>query len=326
MAQNTNVASPLKDFKADYLLSRRLASGSYGKVYLVRHRKSQNWRAAKVQPCGGEAALQESRKEAEILARMDHPHIVKYHDYFEESPWKADVVRTVLVTEFLECGELFDLISSRGYVLNEEKCRTIFKQVLSAVLYLHRRGIAHLDIKPENILMTRTESFGGGRRRVKLIDFGLAVDMGRRPYVALERMCGTMELMAPEVMRTSHVSCLSDMWSLGVVLYMLLSGGVSPFWSGSEARTQRRILKGVYDFDSPRLKNISLPALDLMRQLLIVKDRYRMTAVECMNSQWVSNRIRRSSIVETGPMRSSVIKKKWKKSFERVKQKNKKLR
>ncbi len=244
MADNANhpaLQRQLSVFRSDYLLGRKLATGSYGRVYLVRHRATQEWRTAKVQSCYTDEDLQESRKEAQILAKLDHPNIVKFMDYFEEgSSVRRDSIRSVLVTEFLESGELFDLISRRGQTLSEDRCRQIFRQILSAVCYLHRRGIAHLDIKPENILMTK---MGKRKKRLKLIDFGLAVDMGTRPYVALERMCGTMELMAPEVLKTSHASCLSDMWSLGVVLYMLLSGGVSPFWAGSLVRTQRRILQ-----------------------------------------------------------------------------------
>ena len=67
-------------------------------------------------------------------------------------------------------------------------------------------------------------------------------------------MCGTLEFMSPEVMRCSHASTASDMWSLGVILYMMLSGGVSPFWAGQEYRTQRRVMRGTYNLDHPNFK------------------------------------------------------------------------
>ena len=259
MAQNVAASSDssrkrphhktVADFRASYWKSRRLAAGSYGDVYLVMHLTTRETRAAKYQKNLTHDGLEEARREARVLSRLSHRHIVRYIDYFEDplpSPSMqllkpAPGGRAIMVTEYLEAGELFDLISKRGFELREDKCRTIFRQVLSAVAYLHSLGLAHLDLKPENMLLTRVG--GGSKRRLKLIDFGLALEIGGKPYVTMERMCGTMEMMAPEVMRCSHASCASDMWSLGVILFMLLSGGVSPFWAGSIARTQRRVLK-----------------------------------------------------------------------------------
>ena len=86
-----------------------------------------------------------------------------------------------------------------------------------------------------------------GEDRLKIIDFGLARELGLYADRIPITMCGTLEFMSPEVMRCSHASTASDMWSLGVILYMMLSGGVSPFWAGSEYRTQRRVIRGIYN-------------------------------------------------------------------------------
>ncbi len=92
--------------------------------------------------------------------------------------------------------------------------------------------------------------------RLKLIDFGLAKELGLYADRIPITMCGTLEFMSPEVMKCSHASPASDMWSVGVVLYMMLSGGVSPFWAGSEYRTQRKIVRGIYDLEHPNFKQV----------------------------------------------------------------------
>ncbi len=90
--------------------------------------------------------------------------------------------------------------------------------------------------------------------RLKIIDFGLAKELGLYADRIPITMCGTLEFMSPEVMKCSHASPASDLWSVGVVLYMMLSGGVSPFWAGSEYRTQRKIMRGIYDLEHPNFK------------------------------------------------------------------------
>ena len=90
--------------------------------------------------------------------------------------------------------------------------------------------------------------------RLKIIDFGLAKELGLYADRIPITMCGTLEFMSPEVMRCSHASTCSDMWSVGVILYMMLSGGLSPFWAGSEYRTQRRVIRGIYNLEHPNFK------------------------------------------------------------------------
>lgn len=124
--------------------------------------------------------------------------------------------------------------------------------------------------------------------RLKIIDFGLARELGLYADRIPITMCGTLEFMAPEVglytfksrvefilqchfyqvMRCSHATTSSDMWSVGVILYMMLSGGLSPFWAGSEYRTQRRVIRGIYNLEHPNFKDISKAALDCIEKLL----------------------------------------------------------
>lgn len=173
--------------------------------------------------------------------------VVQFVDYFEGEQ------QSVILTEYLEGGELFQRISSADYHLTEAKCRDFTRQILKAIDFIHSKRIIHLDLKPQNIVLSKkapSESQNGSKSsaevdKLKIIDFGLARALG--PPGTGEtipiNMCGTLEFMSPEVMRCSHASPASDMWSLGVIMYMMVSGGLSPFWGGNEYRTQRNVLR-----------------------------------------------------------------------------------
>ena len=169
---------------------------------------------------------------------------MQFIDYFEGEQ------QSVILTEYLEGGELFQRISSAGYVLTEAKCRDFIRQILKGVDFIHTKRIIHLDLKPQNIVLCfkcpNSESDNiQSEDKLKIIDFGLARALG--PPSQGDRvpinMCGTLEFMSPEVMRCHHASPASDMWSLGVIMYMMISGGLSPFWGGTEYRTQRNVLR-----------------------------------------------------------------------------------
>jgi serine/threonine protein kinase len=184
--------------------------------------------------------------------------VVKYIDYFEGEQ------QSVILTEYLGGGELFEHISSTNYELTESKCRDFARQIFRAIDFIHSRRIIHLDLKPQNIVLatpfsgsgengpnshsrspspspsqSRRSSYciGAPCERLKIIDFGLARDISNSNLDSIPiNMCGTLEFMSPEVMRCSHATFASDLWAIGVILYMLTSGGLSPFWAGSEYR------------------------------------------------------------------------------------------
>ena len=168
---------------------------------------------------------------------------------------------SVILTEFLEGGELFRYISSTKYCLTEAKCQAFAKQIIRAVEFMHSKRIIHLDLKPENILLVhnlmKDPSACQSCDDLKLIDFGLARNMGKSDRLPIN-MCGTLEFISPEVMRCSHASFASDMWSVGVMLYMMISGGISPFWAGTEYRTQYLIHRAQFargGFKHPNFKH-----------------------------------------------------------------------
>lgn len=282
----------MQELRDDYWMVKRLGSGGFGKVYLVRHRRTKVYSAAKHQKITSKAILTLSRREADILRRLEHSdHIVRFVDYFESEQ------QSVIATEFLAGGELFEGISSKEFQLTEAKCRDFTRQMLLGLEFLHQRKILHLDMKPQNIMFVNHDrggeqckssgvAVGGGgaghgsaasappspappaettaAARLKIIDFGLARELPQQTDRISANMCGTLEFMSPEVMRCTFATTASDLWGLGVVLFMMVSGGVSPFWAGNDLNTQHRVVRAQYRLDYPAFANVSRHVLDLI--------------------------------------------------------------
>ena len=279
-------------------------------------------------------------------------HIVHYIDYFEGER------QSVILTEFLSGGELFKRISSSDYQLTEAKCRDFGRQILRAVEFIHSRGIVHLDLKPQNIVLVeelrpqssikndndrqlstasdltgssgcqKSKSINVGNsdsERLKIIDFGLARDMGSADQIPIN-MCGTLEFMSPEVMRCSHASFASDMWSVGVVLYMMVSGGLSPFWAGNEYRTQRLILRGQLanaGFNQSNFKDVSESAIECISHLLDVDTRTRYTTRDCLEHRWLTTAyLDTLKNLETVWIRKYLARRRWQRWFNTIRAMN----
>ena len=190
--------------------------------------------------------------------------MVQCIDYFEGE------LQSVILTEYLEGGELFQRISSEDYLLTEAKCRDFVRQILLGVEFIHNKRIIHLDLKPQNIVLCQklkegptngnSDGYLISPDELKIIDFGLARALGPTGDRVPINMCGTLEFMSPEVMRCHHASPASDMWSLGIIMYMMVSGGLSPFWGGNEYRTQRNVLRYVFiEEGGEEMPNVEVP-------------------------------------------------------------------
>ena len=328
---------PLADLRAEYWMIQKLGCGGFGKVYLIRNRQSRHYCAAKHQKWLTPDTQRNARREVSILRRLEHQnHIVLFKDYFEGEE------QSVILTEYLQGGELFQRISSKDYQLTEAKCRDFFRQILRGVDFIHSKKILHLDLKPQNIVLANPISQSvldegdglsesrrslsasmPGNDRLKIIDFGLARELGLYADRIPITMCGTLEFMAPEVMRCSHASTGSDMWSAGVILYMMLSGGLSPFWAGSEYRTQRRVIRGIYNLEHPNFKDISKAAMDCIEKLLDTDGGRRLSAAQCLEHQWLTGSyLDTLKQLETTWMRKYLAKRRWQRWFNTVKAMN----
>ncbi|KAJ1912629.1 hypothetical protein IWQ60_009578 [Tieghemiomyces parasiticus] len=219
--------------------------------------------------------LQSFTREVEILKRLTHGNIIAYHGVFEDDQYLC------ILTEFVVGGDLLSYVAARGH-LTEDQARRIFFQLLSSIRYLHEQGISHRDLKPENIMLAGNGSW------VKLTDFGLARYLSEATFVAT--MCGTPNYLAPEVIGASdgHVryTKLVDMWSLGVILFHMLTG-VLPFEGETQPQLYAAIQRGLTATHRPEFATLSPGASNLITHLLQLQPERRLPVAEAQRHAWV---------------------------------------
>uniref|UniRef100_A0A665TUC4 non-specific serine/threonine protein kinase n=1 Tax=Echeneis naucrates TaxID=173247 RepID=A0A665TUC4_ECHNA len=213
-------------------------------------------------------------QELNLLQRLQHPHIVSLIDTYETSS------SYVLVLEMADQGRLLDYVVSWGN-LTEEKVACYLRDVLEALHYLHNCRIVHLDVKPENLLVAHTSS---GQPAVKITDFGDAVQLNSAHYV--HPLLGSPEFASPELVLGEPVSITSDLWSLGVVTYVLLSGA-SPFLDESAEETCLNICQLDFSFPRDYFQGVSQAARDFVCLLLRADPSRRPPAELCLQEPWL---------------------------------------
>jgi len=218
-----------------------------------------------------EAALLD---EVAILKEMRHSHIIRLYDFFTESS------TYYLVMERMRGGELFDRIVAKAYY-NEKEARDTCKIILEAVDHCHRNKIAHRDLKPENLLLLSSKDDSA----VKIADFGFAKKV-KQPN-SLTTQCGTPGYVAPEILEGTPYDERADMWSVGVILYILL-GGYPPFIESTQRDLFRKIRKGEYEFHEEYWGTVSMDAKDLISSLLTVNPNERLSAPEGLQNLWIT--------------------------------------
>eukprot|EP00927_Polykrikos_kofoidii_P013187 TRINITY_DN15721_c0_g1_i9.p1 TRINITY_DN15721_c0_g1~~TRINITY_DN15721_c0_g1_i9.p1 ORF type:complete len:587 (+),score=90.22 TRINITY_DN15721_c0_g1_i9:24-1763(+) len=289
-AAASRVQSLSRRLEDDYDISSSvLGSGSSGNVVLGRCRRN-GARVAIKQLCekGGaagssdltaEAAAERWRNEVEVFLSLDHPHIVRLVDVYETSVGArgAGVQGISLVMECLEGGELFDRLI-KTIKFPELAARGAIRQMLLAVAYLHNVGVVHRDLKLENFMYSAP-----GLDELKLVDFGLS-RFWRRGDPCMNAVCGSSPYCAPEVFEGRHTS-QCDLWSLGVVAFILLSGHV-PF-PGDKLLQTRAIKSGCYKMTGPRWTDVSMLAQEFVMRLLVVDPNCRLNAKTALAHPWV---------------------------------------
>ena len=220
-------------------------------------------------------------REVAILKNLRHPHILHLEGAY------CSVNRIYLVTEFLAGGELFDYIIARGY-FPETESRSYLRQIASALVYLHANGIIHRDLKPENILLVKRKPFA----RLKLCDFGYAKYLDPRSLMQ-HSACGSPMYAAPEVFGNLPYSVDADVFSLGVIMFILLVG-YSPFNPSRE--DDDSMLKVVSSFSAeeafldPAWSDISEAAKDLIKMSILHGSQGRIRAADFLNHPWMLGR------------------------------------
>ncbi|XP_041422127.1 triple functional domain protein isoform X2 [Xenopus laevis] len=208
-----------------------------------------------------------------ILQSLQHPQLISLLDTFETP------ASYVLVLEIADQGRLLDYVVQWGN-LTEEKITLYLREVLEALQYLHNCRIAHLDLKPENILVDQSLT----KPTIKLSDFGDAVQLNSTYYI--HQLLGSTEFAAPEIILGNPVSLTSDIWSIGVLTYVLLSG-VSPFLDESVEETCLNICRLDFSFPDDYFKGVSQKAKEFVCFLLQGEQTKRPSAAVCLQEQWL---------------------------------------
>jgi len=214
------------------------------------------------------------RREIQIMKKLNHLNILKLYEVYE------DEEQFYLVMELVKGKELFDKIVERGMYSERDASNIIF-QVVSAVDYLHENNIAHRDLKPENLLSAGE----GDKEIVKIADFGFSKSFAEEGE-KLMTSCGSPGYVAPEILTAESYDKSVDMWSVGVIIYILLSG-YPPFYADSAPALFKKIMDVKYDFDDSVWEDISDSAKDLIRNLLVKDPAKRLTAKQCLEHPWV---------------------------------------
>ena len=250
-----------------YIILDNVGQGSYGKVKKVKHRKLNEIRAMKIV----DKKSTSSHHEIEILRKISHPNIINIFEIFE------DYKQYYIICEYCEGGELFSIISRKGF-FSEKEAAKIIQQILQAVNYLHTNNIIHRDLKPENIIFVSND-----KDIIKLIDFGTAIevkDKGKK----LKKIIGTPYYIAPEVLKENYnEKC--DVWSCGVILFILLCG-YPPFNGRSNKEIYNKIENSAPIFYDEEWNDISKEAKDLCKKMLKKNPYERFSAQECLKHNW----------------------------------------
>ncbi|CAN1250414.1 Calcium-dependent protein kinase 17 [Linum perenne] len=272
---------PMEDVKATYSIGKELGRGQFGVTHLCTHKASGELFACKTiakRKLVNKEDLDDVRREVQIMHHLTgQQNIVELKGAFE------DKHSVHLVMELCAGGELFDRIIAKGHY-SERAAASLLRTIVQIVHTCHSMGVIHRDLKPENFLLLNKDESAP----LKATDFGLSVFYKPVSHYAGEvfkDIVGSAYYIAPEVLKRKY-GPEADIWSIGVMLYILLSG-VPPFWAESEHGIFNAILRGHCDFSSDPWPLISPQAKDLVRKMLNSDPKQRLSASQVLNHPWI---------------------------------------
>lgn len=288
-SNNNSVIADQGIFKDFIIKNEAIGQGAFATVKKAIERKTGDSYAVKIinrrkaLNTGGGAMFGVER-ELEILRKLDHPNIVKLKSFYE------DMDNYYIVMELVPGGDLMDFVAANG-AIGEEATQVITKQILEGVAYVHKLGISHRDLKPDNILIMQDDPI-----LVKISDFGLAKISDTTTF--MKTFCGTLAYVAPEVITGKedslaasnpgrpNYSSLVDIWSLGCLVYVLLTSHL-PFNGKTQNQMFLKIKKGEYHESPLNSYRISQDGRDFLSVCLQVDPSRRMTAEQCLKHKWL---------------------------------------
>ena len=270
------VSQSKADPSLDYKKLNFLGEGSFAAVYRVQNRITDSIRAMKIINKSASCSPEDDKEifnEINILRTLDHPNILKIFEFYSNKESYS------IVTELCSGGELFQEIVDKG-PFNENYTAYVMFQILSAINYCHNMKIVHRDLKPENILIVDRDK--NNFPRIKICDFGTSKMFEKG---AIQRkLVGSSYYIAPEVLK-KHYDEKCDLWSCGVILYILLSGR-PPFGGENDKEIMERVALGKYDLQSSPFNKVSKSGIDLIQKLLIMDPKKRISAQDALLHPW----------------------------------------
>lgn len=292
----------------DFDVLEFLGRGKFGEVKRCKEKSTGRFMAAKFVSVQKDQEKRDVLNEIEIMKSLTHPRLIQLYDVYENKK------QMCLILELINGGELFERVINDHFTLTERLCELYVMQICDGINFMHKSNVLHLDMKPENILCLSKDG-----HRLKIIDFGLA----RRfdPKKTLKVLFGTPEFVAPEVVSYDKISYGTDMWSIGVICYVLLSG-LSPFMGDNDSQTYNNITKAEFDFDDESFEDISGEAKDFISKLLVKDLNQRMLANQCLSHPWLDKEVIPApakenvddKVINTKNLRRFVIRRRWQKA------------
>jgi len=283
-----------------------LGTGAFSKVFSAECRFEPGTMVAikcidKKALKGKEESLE---NEIKVLRKLRHQNIVQLYDTYDEKAY------VYLVMELVTGGELFDRIVAKGSY-TERDASNLIRQVLEAVAFMHKNGVVHRDLKPENLLYYNQDEDS----KIMISDFGLSKT---EESGIMATACGTPGYVAPEVLQQKPYGKAVDVWSIGVIAYILLCG-YPPFYDENDANLFAQIIKGEYEFDSPYWDEISDSAKDFISHLMCCNPEMRYTCERALQHPWISGNTARTKdihgSVATHLRKSLLAKRNWRKAY-----------
>lgn len=318
------VRKDAKDFEKQpcieekYTIKELLGTGAFSEVRLCENRETGQAFAVKIIDKKALKGKEDSlENEIRVLKRFSakrnasdaektlftHPNIVQLFETYE------DKSKVYLIMELVTGGELFDRIVEKGsYTEKDASC--LIRQVLEAVDYMHEQGVVHRDLKPENLLYYSSAEDS----KIMISDFGLS-KMEDSGFMATA--CGTPGYVAPEVLAQKPYGKAVDVWSIGVISYILLCG-YPPFYDENDANLFAQILKGEFEFDPPYWDEISDSAKDFIKNLMCVNVEKRYTCKQALAHPWISGNAASSKNIHgtvSEQLRKNFAKSRWKQAY-----------
>ncbi|XP_030649923.1 myosin light chain kinase, smooth muscle [Chanos chanos] len=287
-----------------YNVLEKLGVGKFGQVFRLTHKETGRVCAGKFYKGRRLKEREAAKKEIELMNSLHHPKLVQCLGAYDNKP------EIVMVMEFIAGGELFERIVDDNFEHTEPTSVGYMQQILEGIQYMHQKNIVHLDLKPENIVCVDHTG-----TQIKIIDFGLASTLD--PSNPLKVMHGTPEFVAPEVINYDTVGLATDIWSIGVICYILLSGE-SPFQGDSDTETLALVTAAKWEFDEESFEEITAQAKDFISSVLIKDARRRLTCEQALAHPWmaafVSADPSTTKNLSKDKMKKFLARQKWKKT------------